>query len=359
MAPIKFLVALSSLAILSCSFGPTTVNALSVADHHVVRHVAHDNLAKRKSGQTKRCKTRSHSSSSTSSLPNTSSSPTPSSNKSEHTDPAPPPPASTPSSSTSAPAPSKTSSSGSGGGVEGRGKLGLAWPNGDDQRLQLLITGRTGVLYTWSPDLPKDLYGLIGVPMLWGPNQIERFQQLVKPGYARHVLGFNEANEPGQSNLSPSYAAQLWIKYIQPLRDQGYKLGSPAMSSRPNGKQWMSDFLKACNGGCTFDFLATHFYDTTFEKFQAYVEDWNNAYPALPLWITEFACQDFNGGPQPDAGQVFSFYSQAMNFIEKTPWIQMAAPFGFMDDMQGVNPLDKLFNGSMLSDLGWLVLYGN
>ena len=58
-------------------------------------------------------------------------------------------------------------------------------------------------------------------------------------------------NEVGQSNLDPGYAAQLWKQYLEPLRKQGYKLGSPSMSSRPNGQKWMSDFLKDCQGGCT------------------------------------------------------------------------------------------------------------
>ena len=61
-------------------------------------------------------------------------------------------------------------------------------------------------------------------------------------------------NEKGQSNLDPGYAAQLWKQHIEPKRSKGYKTCSPAMSSRPNGFQWMADFMKACDS-CTVSCL--------------------------------------------------------------------------------------------------------
>jgi hypothetical protein len=47
-------------------------------------------------------------------------------------------------------------------------------------------------VYTWSAYLPSNTYGLEGIPMFWGPDKLGEFQQLVKQGYASHVLGFNE-----------------------------------------------------------------------------------------------------------------------------------------------------------------------
>jgi hypothetical protein len=106
------------------------------------------------------------------------------------------------------------------------------------------------------------------MPMLWGPKQIGDFTQLVKPGYAKTVLGFNEyarhssnhlfffdhfffrPNQSGQSNLDPGYAAQLWQQYIQPLKNQGYALVTPACTNAPSGKQWYQSFFSACTG-CT------------------------------------------------------------------------------------------------------------
>lgn len=43
---------------------------------------------------------------------------------------------------------------------------------------------------------------------------------------------------------------------MQPLRSQGFRLGSPAPTSAPAGKTWLQDFFTACNGSCTVDFVA-------------------------------------------------------------------------------------------------------
>lgn len=49
-------------------------------------------------------------------------------------------------------------------------------------------------IYTWSPYLPSSAseYGLEGIPMLWGWNQVDDFKNLVVQGYANKVLGMNE-----------------------------------------------------------------------------------------------------------------------------------------------------------------------
>jgi hypothetical protein len=47
----------------------------------------------------------------------------------------------------------------------------------------------------------------------------------------------------------------MWQTYIQPLKAQGMRLGSPAPTSAPDGKTWLQGFLTACEG-CTVDFIA-------------------------------------------------------------------------------------------------------
>ena len=53
------LVALSSLAILAVTFGPTSTNAVALGHSHVNRHFEHGAIAKKKRDQSKRCKPRS------------------------------------------------------------------------------------------------------------------------------------------------------------------------------------------------------------------------------------------------------------------------------------------------------------
>lgn len=48
----------------------------------------------------------------------------------------------------------------------------------------------------------------------------------------------------------------MWKTYLEPLRQQGVRLGSPAPSSAPSGLIWLQDFLTSCAGGCTIDFIA-------------------------------------------------------------------------------------------------------
>lgn len=48
----------------------------------------------------------------------------------------------------------------------------------------------------------------------------------------------------------------MWKTYLEPLKTRGVRLGSPAPSSAPSGKIWLQQFLDACAGGCTVDFIA-------------------------------------------------------------------------------------------------------
>lgn len=62
--------------------------------------------------------------------------------------------------------------------------------------------------------------------------------------------------QAGQSNLTADAGAQMWKTYLEPLHAQNVRLGSPATSSGPSGKIWLQDFLTACAGACTVDFVA-------------------------------------------------------------------------------------------------------
>jgi hypothetical protein len=65
--------------------------------------------------------------------------------------------------------------------------------------------------------------------------------------FAIHINCFR-VNEVGQANLSPADALTLWNQYIRPLKAKGVILGGPSFSSRPNGNDWMLQFLKLCGG---------------------------------------------------------------------------------------------------------------
>jgi hypothetical protein len=186
--------------------------------------------------------------------------------------------------------------------------------------------------------------------MLWGPNQTADFTATIDDTIAnRHVtavLGMNEPQETGQSSLTPDQGAQMWKTYLEPLRAKGVRLGSPAPSSAPSGLTWLQDFLSSCAGGCTVDFIALHWYDVNATAFEAYLESFYAAFQR-PLWITEWACQNYNNASaQCSEEYIVQFLNQTQEYMDKSPFVERYAWFGAMENLQGVNPLNALMDSS-------------
>lgn len=358
MAALKLfnVLALASVALLALQSGPTSVNALTTNRAHVARYVAgHEAVAvaKRKrdtSSSSGSCKPKptasatSYGDSSTTVSSSYSDSGTPTSSWSSSSAgdvPYTPAPSSSSTSTYPSATPAATSAPAS-SGSSGK-KWGLAWPNGDTSYLSTFAARpNVGFLYTWSPYLPTNLYGLQGVPMLWGYDQISDFQNLVVAGYANHVLGMNEPNEPSQSNMSPSDGVALWQQYINPLAQKGYYLVSPACTNDQTGLDWMASFFQECTG-CQIDAVAFHFYGTDAQAFISYATQLYNTYKK-PIWVTEFADQSFSGGAQATQDEVYAFATTVANFVDSTSWFEVAFPFGVMSDLQGVNTANSLLS---------------
>ncbi|KAI5124223.1 hypothetical protein M0805_005073 [Coniferiporia weirii] len=231
--------------------------------------------------------------------------------------------------------------------VNASAKAGLAWPNGNsvDYR-QYTVTGKVSWYYTWSPSpISADLEF---VPMLWGTPQVDAFASTINDTIANGgitaVLGFNEPQQPAQSNLTVEEGADLWKTYIEPLKSKGIRLGTPAPSSAPSGKAWIQNWLTACNGGCNPDFVALHWYDVNATEFQLYLEDFHNTFQ-LPIWVTEWACQNFNGGNQCSDGAVVDFLNQTQSFMDSAEWVERYAWYGVMENLNGVDENNAMMNG--------------
>jgi Glycosyl hydrolase catalytic core len=109
------------------------------------------------------------------------------------------------------------------------------------------------------------------VPMLWGlpssPSDTSFYDtvksQLTAGQKIRYVLTFNEPDGEGSSggsNIDPAAAAAAWVKVVEPLKQSGIRLGAPAVTGAPSGFSWLQAFFKACNGGCSADFIPIHWY---------------------------------------------------------------------------------------------------
>ncbi|KAH9895878.1 glycosyl hydrolase catalytic core-domain-containing protein [Cubamyces lactineus] len=238
-------------------------------------------------------------------------------------------------------------------------KICAAWGDGNDPSLANFKTSHVVGLYDWTVQKPSaaDSLGFDFWPMLWGADedQISAFESTVTAGYGTIILGFNEPNEEGESNLDPFTAAALWQQYIEPKRSLGYKTCSPAISSRPNGLQWMQQFLQACSG-CTIDYQCLHWYDVGFSGLQTYLEENHDTF-GLPIILTEFADQNFNGGDQPSLSDVIAFMQQALEYFDNTDWILAACPFGILFPTAGVTNNNALQNADGTpTELGTIVI---
>lgn len=114
--------------------------------------------------------------------------------------------------------------------------------------------------------------------MQWGSGDIDKFASAVSAQGADTILvrnpsfliciggeyltasvlqAFNEPDFENESNIGAKDAAALWMQFIQPLKQNGLRLGGPAVTAAPSGKPWLTDFMAECSN-CTIDFLPLH-----------------------------------------------------------------------------------------------------
>ncbi|THH33735.1 hypothetical protein EUX98_g414 [Antrodiella citrinella] len=371
------LLALTALALLASSLGPAPVNALSTGHIQHARHIQHaqEVASKRKRDTSQRCKPRPSSSAPASTTASSSAAPSASKDavvtSTSHTAaPSQPPKSSAaPPKSSAAPAPPKSSPAPPSNNAPtsllstSGGKFGLGWPNGDQPNiLKNFVTSRVHSMYTWSPSCPSNTEGLKCMPMMWGDKDAAAMPALLANEATDNnnlVLFINEPNEPGQSNMTPQHACDLYHQYLKPAEARGYKFIMPATSSNPNGLTWVQNFRSCCTDCDGFVGTAIHWYDTTLEKFQTYVNLWHDTF-GMPIYITEYALQNFNGGPQPSAAEVTAFHLAAAAWLESQSFVETYMPFGVMTDMSGVNDANRLMNSDGTpTALGTALLDGN
>ncbi|KAH8828343.1 glycosyl hydrolase catalytic core-domain-containing protein [Flagelloscypha sp. PMI_526] len=226
-------------------------------------------------------------------------------------------------------------------------KAGLTSPSPKAVESFMDPTNKVSWYYSWGPE-PLDVKHanvnrtLEFVPMLWGTRQVEQFNNTIRTTISNenvtHILGMNEPQQTGQSNLTAQEGVDMWLTYIEPLKALGLRLGSPAPSSAPSGKTWTSDFLNLCAGRCSVDFIALHYYDVNATDFIDYMTSFHDAFQR-PIWVTEWACQNFNHqDEQCSMGDISLFLNATQTWMDDTSWIERYSFFGAgFDNLQGVN----------------------
>jgi hypothetical protein len=164
------------------------------------------------------------------------------------------------------------------------------------------------------------------VPMAWGAHYDQQalVNYLLAHPRVKFILGFNEPNFKGQSNLTPSQAAAAWPS-LQAIADRfNLKIVGPAINFSyvggavvENGVEytdpvkWYDDFFAACKG-CRVDHIAIHGYFNQpgympwmiglFEKYNK------------PLWVTEF-----NQSPATTADAQAQYMREVVPLLENDP----------------------------------------
>jgi Glycosyl hydrolase catalytic core len=187
-------------------------------------------------------------------------------------------------------------------------------------------------MYDWAaaPNGVQAPRGVEFVPMIWGEKSVDATTLGTAKKNGSTLLGFNEPDLAGQSDLTVERALELWPR----LQATGMRLGSPAVASgadRDGG--WLDRFMAgAKQKGYRVDFITVHWYGSDFDpaRATAQLKDYLRATYARyhkPIWVTEYALMNFGDGaklPSPDVQARFVTSSTAMlkglSYVERYCW---------------------------------------
>ncbi len=173
--------------------------------------------------------------------------------------------------------------------------------------------------------------GVSFVPMIWGPGSVTtaNLQQVKREG--RYLLGFNEPDNAGQSNMTVSQALNLWPRLIATKM----KLGSPAVATDAATRgAWLDRFMRGARARhYRVDFITAHWYGGDFRtkpavgELKSYLQAIHARYK-LPIWLTEFALIRFASTVTfPTARQQAAFVTAATSMLQHLSYVQRFAWF--------------------------------
>ncbi len=199
---------------------------------------------------------------------------------------------------------------------------------------QALARSGASWYYTWSASHPgiTSPPGVQFVPMIWGPGSVTAATLSQAKAESNVLLGFNEPDMSGQSNMTVSRALSLWPQ----LMATGMTLGSPAVATgaaTPGG--WLDQFMSgAAARGYRVSFITVHWYGGDFatgpavQQLESYLQAIYARYH-LPIWLTEFALINFGGATPsyPTESQQAAFLTASTSMLGHLSYVQRYAWF--------------------------------
>jgi len=212
-----------------------------------------------------------------------------------------------------------------------KGKKGLSIKAKNDKAKKVISDLHADWFYAWGGKRPGGVDEKIKfTPMIftyWGEDQkIAKIGRLTKEAGGKNLLGYNEPDRENQGNVTMKRAIKGW----KALQETGLRLGSPACV-HPDG-EWMKEFMaQAKKEKLKVDFVCLHSYGGTSSKaFLQRLEKVRKMY-GKPIWITEFACGDWNAkSPEqnkhhPD--KVLKFMETVFPALDRLDYIERYAWF--------------------------------
>lgn len=248
--------------------------------------------------------------------------------------------------------------SGSGKNIKLTTKQGLAWPNANGMDINNFFIGKVDWYYSWgaTPGWDNAPTDHLFCPMLWGSSgsgaNVDKWKKNVlndqdgKYNKYKCMMGPNEVNQKGQSDMSVSSACSLMRENMSPLVKKGWYFIGPSTTSAPDGLTWYKKFMSECKDVFDeFDAVSLHYYDTSIPKFKNYVENWHKV-TGKDIWITEFACTNFGGGAQCTKSDAENMLTTMSKWFDEQDYVKGYAPFGTLQNLQGVSEVNRLSQGS-------------
>lgn len=211
------------------------------------------------------------------------------------------------------------------------GKQGLCIARKTPEWPEKLKALRCGWFYNWGPNRPAETPRDVAFrPMIWGywgqDEKIAEAGKRAKAAGIKELLGFNEPDQPNQSNMSVEKALHAWPV----LEETGLRLGSPGCV-HPD-REWMTTFMeRAKKRGRRVDFVCVHSYGgTSVEALVKRLQEVHRMF-GKPIWITEFAVGDWEAkSPEQNRhkpGAVLKFMEKALPALEKLDFVERYAWF--------------------------------
>lgn len=243
--------------------------------------------------------------------------------------------------------PSTASPSTAGASAAGAAKGVCAWKFPGVN--QALADARVSWYYTWSSSTAGIAApaGVQFVPMIWGAADVNSAELSQAAQAGRILLGFNEPDNPQQSNMTVAQALSLWPR----LMATGMTLGSPAATKSADiPGSWLSQFMSGARARkYRVDFITAHWYGANFataaavSELESYLKAIYARY-GLPIWLTEYALGDEAANSYPTESQQAAFATASTSMLQTLPYLQRYAWFAL--------PYDKSFGNTGLYNSG-------